>query len=96
MAAELFESICRFRLYQNYPNPFNSVTSVKFDLPFISDVELTVFNVLGQQIIKVKKAQLAAGSHVIRLDMNRRASGLYFYRLKAGRRKAIKKLLLVK
>ncbi len=85
-----------FRLYQNYPNPFNSRTTIKFDLPEKSDVRLVVFNVLGQKVLEVHRKNLSAGAHRLAVDMNRQASGLYFYRLKAGRFQAIKKFLLIK
>jgi len=85
-----------FRLFQNYPNPFNSVTKIKFNLPRKSAVQLQIFNILGQKVLEIHRKKMAAGQHEFTVDLNRMASGLYFYRLQAGDNVAIKKLILTK
>ena len=85
-----------FQLYQNYPNPFNSQTTIVFDLPKSEKVQLFIFNILGQQVLKLQREHVKSGRHQFIIDMNNFASGLYFYQLKAGKYSAIKKLLLVK
>ena len=60
-----------FKLCQNYPNPFNPNTVISFDLPAPSNVNLTVFNVLGQKVTTLIDEPLAAGTH----DVNWDASG---------------------
>lgn len=90
-----------FNLYQNYPNPFNSWTTIKFDIPIPGDVRLTVYNSLGQKVIDLENSHLPAGTHYIHWDARnasgaRISSGVYFYRIKAGKYESVKKLLLLK
>ncbi|GEM_PF-2736428 len=90
-----------FRLYQNYPNPFNPVTEIRFVVPVDSKVELTVFNVLGQQIRSLASGRLPAGSHTVTWDGTDDegtpvSSGIYFYRLSAGEYQDRKKMVLLK
>ena len=86
----------RFSLAQNYPNPFNPETIIKFDLPVSAKVELTVYNISGQRIKKLINKQLSAGSHAVKWDASNLASGLYFYEIKAGTYRAVKKAILIK
>ncbi|MCA1803321.1 MAG: T9SS type A sorting domain-containing protein, partial [Rhodothermaceae bacterium] len=72
-----------FTLYQNYPNPFNPSTTVLFDLPQRTDVDLLVYNSLGQRIMLIRKGELAAGRYHEVLNFNRFASGVYFYEIRA-------------
>lgn len=77
-----------FSLKQNYPNPFNPNTTIEFSLPVASDVELTVFNVLGQQVATLIQGQRSAGNHSATwnaFDSHgvKVSSGIYFYVLKA-------------
>lgn len=90
-----------FRLAQNYPNPFNPVTDIEFSIPVMSQVELTVFNVLGQKVAVLADDIRAAGVyHVVWKGTDERgspvASGVYFYRLKAGELVATRKMMLLK
>jgi hypothetical protein len=88
-----------FALHQNYPNPFNGGTVVAFDLPRASEVQFDVLNLLGQVVYSVRE-HYAAGSHQIRwdgtADGRSAASGVYYYRLKAGAVSDTKKMLLLK
>ena len=86
----------QFRVYQNYPNPFNSQTTIKIALPQKSDLEIKIFNVLGQEVYSLNRKNLTPGTHRFRIDMNRQATGMYFYRVKAGRFMAVRKFLLIK
>ena len=77
-----------FALYQNYPNPFNPSTEIKYEIPFVSQVNLTLFNSKGQRIGELIDEELSAGFHSITWDGldgqgNRVGSGVYFYRLEA-------------
>jgi hypothetical protein len=85
-----------FALKQNYPNPFNPSTEIAFDLPKASHVELTVFNVLGQELETLVNNDLAAGSHSVQFDASRYSSGVYFYRIQAEDFQETKKMMLVK
>jgi len=86
----------KYALYQNFPNPFNPTTTIAFDLKESGRVTLTVFDVLGREVAKVIDKRMKAGRYKVVFYVPRLASGVYFYRIKAGRFTAIKKMLLVK
>ncbi len=80
----------RFNLYQNYPNPFNPSTMISFDLPFDARVNLSVFNVLGQNIETLVQENLPAGTHnyqwlAVDITGNPLPSGLYFYQIEVSK-----------
>jgi hypothetical protein len=90
-----------YTLQQNYPNPFNAQTVIAFDLPRTTDIELTVINLLGEQVRTIAAGRLAAGTHHVVWDGTDAAgqlvaSGMYFYRLQAGEVIQTKKMLLLK
>jgi len=75
-----------FTLGQNYPNPFSSMTVVPYQLTTKSDVEVTVYDVLGRVVRKIAAGTQPAGSHTILWDGTntsgqRVAEGVYFYAL---------------
>ncbi|SYZ74324.1 hypothetical protein TRIP_C80001 [Candidatus Zixiibacteriota bacterium] len=84
-----------FSLGQNYPNPFNPITTIEFALPVAGEYELAVFNILGQKVESWRK-YADAGYHRIEWDASRCASGVYFYRLTAGKFQATKKMIILK
>jgi len=90
----------KLTLQQNYPNPFNPTTEITYDLPATTQVELTIFNLLGQKIRTIVNEIQAAGSY--RLSWNATdesgkqvPSGVYIYLLKTGEFKQSRKMLLV-
>ncbi len=85
-----------FRLEQNYPNPFNPTTSIVFDLPQRANVQLEVFNLLGQRVATLVNGERGAGRYTVRFDGAALASGVYFYRLNAGETTLSRKMLLLK
>ena len=91
----------RFTLGQNYPNPFNPSTEIRFSLPRRSAIRLTVFNLLGQEVVTLANGDHMAGEYRLIWDGRDRsgeavASGLYFYRLEAGAYSQTRKMVLVK
>ena len=86
----------QFEFYQNYPNPFNPSTKIKFALPTDEFVNLTIYNVLGKTIAVIVNEQIQAGSYEVIFDASDLSSGMYFYKLTAGKYVNIKKMLLVK
>lgn len=86
-----------FTLLQNYPNPFNPSTTIRYALPEDMQVELSVFNLLGQQVQTLVNGVRTAGEHVVKFDAAGLPSGMYFYRLKTSRGATIaQKMLLTK
>ncbi len=90
-----------YALYQNYPNPFNPSTTIRFDLKQKSTVSLEIYNVLGQRVEYWNYGMMDAGRYNEVVNMDRFASGVYYYRINAvgndGEKFAsIKKLMLVK
>ena len=86
----------QFELSQNYPNPFNPQTTIKYQIPTANSVELVVLNVLGQKIQTLVRERQMTGNYEVKLNATDLASGVYFYRLKAGGFTQIKKMLLVR
>lgn len=85
-----------FIISQNYPNPFNPTTVIEYQLPKQSQVELQIYNMLGQLVRTLVNKVQEAGSYKVNLDASQLASGVYFYRIKANDFVAIKKMLLMK
>lgn len=90
-----------YSLSQNFPNPFNPVTSVNYSLPEAVHVRLEIYNILGQKVRTLVEEPQVAGYKTVHWngvdDYGRgMASGVYFYRLEAGKYSSSKKLLLLK
>ncbi len=85
-----------FSLEQNYPNPFNPATKITYSLARTEKVALSVYNVLGQRVAVLVNGQRSAGIHTVDFDGARFSSGVYFYKLEAGSRMIVKKMLLLK
>jgi hypothetical protein len=90
-----------FSLGQNYPNPFNPRTKMKYSLPRYAEVNITIYNVLGQEVVVLLNKQKEYGYHVISWDGNDEygkqvASGVYFARLTTESFTQTKKMLLLK
>jgi hypothetical protein len=86
----------KFELRQNYPNPFNPVTMINYQLPMTSDVELSVYNLLGQKVVTLVSERKQAGSHQVEWDASGLASGVYYYRIEAGEFQDVKKMILIR
>jgi len=91
----------QFALYQNYPNPLNPTTTISYNLPGNSAVDLTVFNLKGQLVKTLTHQVLKKGKHNVRWngtnDANIRvASGIYFYRLQTEFGVKLKRMILLR
>lgn len=85
-----------YRLGQNYPNPFNPRTSIDFELPRDSDVDLSIFDIRGRKICDLLSGRRLAGRYKIIWDASGLSSGIYVYQLKAGNYIKTRKMLLMK
>lgn len=75
-----------FLLYQNYPNPFNAGTEIRFQLPKNADVELIIYNILGQTVRTLTQGYKTAGHYILKWGGKNEnglsvPSGVYFSRL---------------
>ena len=86
----------KFKLYQNYPNPFNPVTTIEYQLPNSSFVDLVVYNIQGQLVERLVHAQQSPGTYMIKWNASNVSSGIYFYKILAGEYTLSRKLLLLK
>jgi hypothetical protein len=85
-----------YALAQNYPNPFNPITTIDFSLPVPSDVVISVYNILGQEVARVADGHFDAGVHSVEWNAGHKASGVYLYRIQAGDYTKTRKMLLLK
>jgi hypothetical protein len=85
-----------FNLAQNYPNPFNPSTTIQFSLPETNQVDIKIFNLLGQELNILVSDVFAAGTYQYNYDANGLESGVYFYTMVAGDYKITKKFTLLK
>ena len=86
----------KYALYQNFPNPFNPSTTIGFDLKEGGRVTLEIYDVLGRKVATVIDKRMKAGRYKIVFYSPKLSSGVYFYKINAGKFSAIKKMLLVK
>jgi len=87
----------KYSLGQNYPNPFNPSTTISYQLPVAAGhVSLKVYDVLGREVATLVNEQKAPGNYEVKFDGSKLASGVYIYRIEAGKFSDTKKLLLIK
>jgi hypothetical protein len=85
-----------FILHQNYPNPFNPITEIRYTLADRVLVTLKVFNVRGEEVVNLLEAEQPAGFYRVFFDASELNSGIYFYSLKAGVYKDVKRMIFMK
>ncbi len=90
-----------FALHDCYPNPFNPATTFSYDLPAATNVELVVYNIMGQQVATVVNQYQSAGRYQVEWTStddngNNVASGVYLYRLSTDEFVESKKMILLK
>jgi len=85
-----------FVIQQNYPNPFNPVTTISYSLPIKAQVELFIYNTLGESIKRLVNEEKEAGRYSVEFNATALPSGIYFYRLQAGSFVETKKMVLMK
>jgi hypothetical protein len=90
-----------FSLEQNFPNPFNPETEIKYSTNKTGNIALTIFNVLGEEIIALVSQVQNAGAYKVRWNGRNSAgqalsSGIYFYQLRMDSQVSTKKMMLLK
>ncbi len=85
-----------YQLLQNYPNPFNNSTLIKFRLEKPGHAELTVYNLLGQQIATLLNTICSAGNHEIQFSGSNLPSGIYMYCIQTDQFQQVRKMTLSK
>lgn len=86
-----------FKLLQNYPNPFNPSTMISFSIPKKSNVNLIVYDITGKAVAKlINNEIMTEGNYSYEFDGSTLASGMYFYKLKAGNFEETRKMVLLK
>lgn len=85
-----------YSLEQNFPNPFNPTTAIRFSLPERSQVELVVYDALGNYVETLVDAEKEAGVYEAEFNADGLSTGVYFYQIKTTAFTATRKLLLMK
>ena len=90
-----------FALHENYPNPFNPSTTLRFDLPELSDVNVIIYNMLGQEVKTFNMQNISAGHHSIRWNATNDlgdpvSAGVYLYQLQTRDFVKTRKMILLK
>lgn len=85
-----------FNLHNNYPNPFNPSTKIKFDIPEKSQVKISIYNIIGEEINVILRKELDSGTYTITFEASELTSGIYLYSLETEKIKITKKMILIK
>ena len=86
----------KFELSQNFPNPFNPTTIIRYEVPSLGKVFLTIYNIRGEKIDRLVSEEQLAGIHQITWDASNLASGIYLYHLQAGDFVQTRKMILLR
>ena len=93
---ELNQMPATFGLSQNYPNPFNPSTEIKFSVPYGSNVNIAIYDILGNKVTTLINDYYAQGTYKVRWNAQNYASGIYLYKIEAANFIMIKKMVLLK
>jgi len=93
---ESLEQPNAYALHNNFPNPFNPTTNISFTLPMAENVQLSVYNVLGQRVATLVDGVMSAGTHTVNFNAADLASGVYLYQIRAGSFSQSRTMMLVK
>jgi hypothetical protein len=86
----------KYDLSQNYPNPFNPTTNIKFALTNDEFVSIKVYDILGKEVANLLNENKQAGTYELNFNASSLSSGVYFYKMSAGKYNSIKRMVVVK
>lgn len=86
----------KMALKQNYPNPFNPTTSIYYSIPEAGEVNLTIYNVMGQRVHTLVDGQKSAGEYRVTWNATNMASGIYYYRFNYAGQVITRQMTLIK
>jgi N-acetylneuraminic acid mutarotase len=95
IADKIMQMQRKFSLSQNYPNPFNPVTVIRYALPVTCHLDLSIYNILGQKVATLVSEKQQPGQHQVQWDAAVFPSGIYYYMIKAGEFKQVKKMIFL-
>ena len=93
---EFMASPVEFALEQNYPNPFNPTTSINYSIHEAGNVELKVYDILGNEVATLVNEAKSPGNYVTGFNASSFASGIYIYTLRTNNFVQTKKMILMK
>jgi len=88
--------LSEYKLYQNYPNPFNPITKIEYSLPENSFVEIKIYDIFGKEVETLINKKQTMGMYSLQWQPKNITSGIYFYRIKAGKYSETKKMVYIK
>ena len=86
----------RFLIHQNFPNPFNPSTNIYYELPKRTEVQITIYDLLGRKVTTLVSETQEAGYKSVSWDATNVSSGMYFYQIRAGDFVETKKMVLLR
>jgi hypothetical protein len=86
----------KFNLNQNYPNPFNPATTISWEIPEQAFISLKIYDILGKEVASLVSEEKAAGQYSILFNTAGLSSGIYFYKIIAGRFSDVRKMTILK
>ncbi|HMQ78101.1 MAG TPA: aryl-sulfate sulfotransferase [Ignavibacteria bacterium] len=86
----------KYQLSQNYPNPFNPKTTINFEIPAYTKVNLSIYDYLGRLVTTLVDKELNFGPYNVEFTSNKLSSGVYFYRLSTESFTETRKMVIVK
>ena len=84
-----------FELFQNYPNPFHSNTIIRYQLSAFTDVELSVYDLIGRKVTTLVSETKQSGNHEVEWNAGGLQPGIYFCELKTSRGRQVMKMILI-
>ena len=88
--------LAKTELFQNYPNPFNPTTQISFKLANANQVNVSVYNTLGEKVAELVNEVREAGVHNLKFDASNLSSGFYIYRIETPNYSKTMKMMLLK